>query len=319
MLWTILFVLSIFGTVFLHELGHALAAKRYNIKTKDITILPIGGVARLEKMPEKPTEELVVALAGPAVNITLALITSLFIQIPEKEALTKLMLSGVNSETFFLYFFIVNIWLAIFNLIPAFPMDGGRVLRALLSFKLKRHIATEIAARIGQLLAIVFVVVGFSYSPVLIFIGIFIFLGAHGESEMVKTSFLLKNVSAKDFIITKFEELDENETIEKAVELLLNSQSKTFLITSDNKAVGSLSRDEIIKALAENGKSQVIHEVMNRNLTFITGDKPVEELFPVMQANKNGLIIVHENNEFTGIIDWDNLVELIMIRNVMKK
>lgn len=318
MLWTILFVLSIFCTVFLHELGHALAAKRYNIKTKDITILPIGGVARLEKMPEKPTEELVVAFAGPAVNIALALITSLFIHIPEKEALTKLMLSGVNAETFFLYFFIVNIWLAIFNLIPAFPMDGGRVLRALLSLKLKRHLATEIAARIGQLLAIVFVVVGFSYSPVLIFIGIFIFLGAHGESEMVKTSFLLKNVSAKDFIITKFEELNENETIEKAVELLLNSQSKTFLITSDNKPVGSLSRDEIIKALAENGKSQVIHEVMNRNLTFITGDKPVEELFPVMQANKNGLIIVQENNEFKGIIDWDNLVELIMIRNVMK-
>jgi Zn-dependent protease len=191
-LWSLLFVLSIFATVFLHELGHALAAKRYGIKTTDITLLPIGGLARLERIPEKPTEELVVAIAGPLVNIVLALLTLLFITVPSWGAITEQLTIGVGLHNFFLYFFIVNIWLSLFNLIPAFPMDGGRVLRAILSMGMQRHSATEIAARIGQLLAIGFVFLGFYSNPFLIFIGLFIILGAQGELELTKAGFLLK-------------------------------------------------------------------------------------------------------------------------------
>ena len=122
--WAVIFILSIFVTVFLHELGHALAAKRYNIKTKDITLLPIGGLARLESIPENPKEELVVAIAGPAVNIALAIITGLFITIPEIKDLSVELSGGVNASNFFLNFFIVNVWLAVFNLIPAFPLQA---------------------------------------------------------------------------------------------------------------------------------------------------------------------------------------------------
>ena len=179
----LVFVLSIFVTVFLHELGHALAAKKYNIKTKDITLLPIGGLARLESIPEKPKEELVVAIAGPAVNIGLAIITGLFITIPDAKDLTIQLSGGINSSNFFLNFFIVNIWLALFNMIPAFPMDGGRVLRALLSMKFERYIATNIAARIGQIFAVGFVFVGFFSNPFLVFIGLIIFLGAQAEAQ----------------------------------------------------------------------------------------------------------------------------------------
>lgn len=318
MMWSVLFVLSIFGTVFLHELGHALAAKRYGIKTKDITLLPIGGLARLEKMPEKPLEEIVVAIAGPAVNITLALITGIFLHFSGITLTMKELQTSVNAENFFLYFFVVNIWLSLFNLIPAFPMDGGRVLRALLSFKLKRHVATDVAARIGQFMALVFVFVGFKSNPFLILIGIFIFLGAQGESQMVKTNFLLQGIRAKDFIITRFEKLDINEPVQTAVNLLLNSQSKVFLITENNLPIGSLSRDEIIKALAEKKENDPVGDVMNKNLLFVGPEKPVEELMSVMQSEGSGLVIVQNENQFLGIIDRDNLLELIMIRSVRR-
>ena len=172
--WSVLFVLSIFATVLLHELGHALAAKRYGIGTKDITLLPIGGVARLERFPEKPGQELVVAIAGPAVNIVLALITALITSFPDMHEMDEFLAPGVNPDNFLVNFFFVNLWLALFNMIPAFPMDGGRVLRALLSFRLQRHVATRIAALTGQVIAVLFVVGGFFINPFLVLIGIFI-------------------------------------------------------------------------------------------------------------------------------------------------
>jgi Zn-dependent protease len=230
--WSVIFILSIFITVFLHELGHALAAKKFNIKTKDITILPIGGLARLDRIPEKPSEELVVAIAGPLVNIALAVITGLFITIPDLKELAVQLTGGVNQSNFFLNFFIVNIWLSIFNLIPAFPMDGGRILRAILSIKFERHKATKIAARIGQLLAIGFIFIGFNSNPFLIFIGLFIILGAQAELEMTKAGFMLKGIFVKDIVMKHYETINANDIVETAVKQLLNGQCKNFLVIS---------------------------------------------------------------------------------------
>ena len=196
--WMVLFVCSICGTVFLHEHGHYLAAKRYGIKTNDITILPIGGLARLEKIPEKPVEELVVALAGPAVNIALAGITALFITMPPANELIIQLTNDVNASNFFLNFFIVNIWLAVFNLLSAFPMDGGRVLRALLAMRMQRHTATTVAARIGQVLALGFIFLGFFGNPFLIFGGLFIILGAQGKAQKTKAEFMMKGILVRD-------------------------------------------------------------------------------------------------------------------------
>ena len=314
-MWAVIFILSIFVTVFLHELGHALAAKKYNIKTKDITILPIGGLARLERIPEKPKEELIVAIAGPAVNIALALITGLFITLPEIKELTIQLSGGVNQSNFFLNFFIVNIWLAIFNLIPAFPMDGGRVLRAILSMKVERHIATKIAARIGQLLAVGFIFLGFYSNPFLIFIGLFIILGAQGEVEMTKAGFMLRGIFVKDIVMKHYETIDENDIVENAVKQLLNGQCKNFLVTSQNNPVGSLSRDEIIEALSNNGNRATIHAVMNKSPLRLSVQEPIEAAYQKMLGNKNGLAIVYDNQQFVGVLDLDNILEFIMIKN----
>ena len=314
-IWAVIFILSIFVTVFLHELGHALAAKKYNIKTKDITILPIGGLARLERIPEKPKEELIVAIAGPAVNIALALITGLFITLPEIKELTIQLSGGVNQSNFFLNFFIVNIWLAIFNLIPAFPMDGGRVLRAILSMKVERHIATKIAARIGQLLAVGFIFLGFYNNPFLIFIGLFIILGAQGEVEMTKVGFMLRGIFVKDIVMKYYETIEENDIVENAVKQLLNGQCKNFLVTSQNNPVGSLSRDEIIEALSNNGNRTTIHAVMNKSPLRLSVQEPIEAAYQKMLGNKNGLAIVYDNQQFVGVLDLDNILEFIMIKN----
>jgi Zn-dependent protease/CBS domain-containing protein len=314
-MWSVIFVLSIFITVFLHELGHALAAKKYNIKTKDITLLPIGGLARLERIPEKPSEELVVAIAGPLVNIALAVITGLFITIPDLKELTVQLTGGVNQSNFFLNFFIVNIWLAIFNLVPAFPMDGGRILRAILSMKFERHVATNIAARIGQLLALAFIFIGFNSNPFLIFIGLFIILGAQAEVEITKTGFMLKGIFVKDIVMKNYETIKGNDLVETAVKQLLNGQSKNFLVISAGHPVGSLSRDEIIEALSNNRSAASIDTVMNREILKLNMKEPIEIAYQKMVANKNGIAVVYENEQFIGVLDVENILEFVMVKS----
>jgi Zn-dependent protease/predicted transcriptional regulator len=315
--WIILFVLSIFVIVFLHELGHALAAKRYGIKTSDITILPIGGVARLEKMPEKPMQEFVVAIAGPAVNIAIAGIIGFFITIPPANELQLQLTGGVNGTNFFLNFFVVNLFLSVFNLIPAFPMDGGRVLRALLSLKFQRHTATLVAARIGQILALGFIFIGFSSNPFLIFIGLFIILGAQGEVEMTKSGFIIKGIMVKDILMKNYETIEENDTIETAVNKLLNGQSKTFVVTSDKHPIGSIGRDEIIIALSNSGKQTIVGAVASREPARLNANQLLEEVYPLLISKKDSLAFVYENKQIIGVLDLENIMEYIMVKEAI--
>lgn len=320
MVWSILFILSVFVTVFLHELGHALVAKNYNIRTKDITLLPIGGLARLERLPEKPMEELMVAIAGPLVNIFLAFLTAFIISIPEdSEVLVAQLSKGINAHNFLLNFFLVNIWLALFNLIPAFPMDGGRVLRALLSFRLKRHVATKIAARVGQLLAIGFIFLGFFSNPFLIFIGLFVIIGAQIETEYAESKHILKGYTVRDVLMTQYQTIDLNEEIKKAVEMLLDGQYKIFLVTENNEPVGTLNRDQIILALSEKGENEAVHTVMNRHLIFLDVDTLLEDIFELVYNNKSNLMLVMENNQFIGTLDTENLLEFVLIKEIKPK
>ncbi|MEI6071556.1 MAG: site-2 protease family protein [Verrucomicrobiae bacterium] len=173
------FTLLLFLCVLLHEFGHAFAARAYGIRTPDITLLPIGGVARLERMPDKPVQELVVALAGPAVNVVIG--TILIFVLAAKFSMAHF--TGLDSlgSSLTAQLLEINIMLVAFNAIPAFPMDGGRVLRALLAMRLDHVLATTIAARVGQVLAVGFAVVGYFESPMLVFIALFIFSGAQQE------------------------------------------------------------------------------------------------------------------------------------------
>jgi len=180
----VLFILSIFACVVLHELGHALAAKKYAIRTRDIILLPIGGVARLEKMPDKPVQELWVALAGPAVNVGIAAALAVYLYV--SNIFSPVDQSTMTTAPFLERILGVNIFLVLFNMIPAFPMDGGRVLRALLAMRLAYTRATRISANLGQGIALLFGIFGLFYNPLLLFIAFFVWIGAAQEARMTQ-------------------------------------------------------------------------------------------------------------------------------------
>lgn len=312
--WSVLFVLTLFVCVTLHELGHALAAKRFHIKTKDIILLPIGGVARLENMPEKPMQELIVALAGPAVNVVIFLILYIALQIASIP-FDFTAITNITAGNFLFNLAILNVWLAVFNLIPAFPMDGGRVLRALLAMKLNRTLATQIAGKIGQVIAAGFVILGFFGNPFLIFIGIFIFLAAMTETEMVKTQSVLKGHTIGELTMKQLPVLHRTDTIEEAVQLLLDGQSKNFVVMDNNKPFGTLNRDGIIKALTQQGDKVSVETATDINLGYIEANEPVDKALLMMQQYKYPLLIVTKNRELYGVVDMENILEYIMVIN----
>src|SRR5687767_1719562 len=219
----VLFVVTVFATVVLHELGHALTARRYGIKTRDITLLPIGGVARLERMPRDPRQELVVALAGPAVNVAIAGVLFLWLRLTggmPAFADSASLGEGFLERTFVARLLAVNLWLVIFNLIPAFPMDGGRVLRAILATRNRDYAqATERAARVGKFFALVFGIVGLFVveNPMLVFVALFVWLGAAGEAAAAQTSATLEGVPIQRLMITDVQTVRPSDPLARAV------------------------------------------------------------------------------------------------------
>ncbi|MCB1128883.1 MAG: site-2 protease family protein, partial [Verrucomicrobiae bacterium] len=224
------FVAALFGIIVLHELGHALAARRYGIPTQDITLLPIGGVARLDRMPDKPAQELVVALAGPAVNVVLAVVFWMLVRSADAiTGVTSFRLIGTPLLAKLQY---VNIGLALFNLIPAFPMDGGRVLRALLAMRLDYVRATRIAADVGQVLAFAAGAIGLAkMHPFLVFIAIFVYLGAEQEASMVKVQSALDGIPIQSVMIRDFRTLHPAQTLADAVAHVLEGFQQDFPVT----------------------------------------------------------------------------------------
>lgn len=314
-IWSVAFILAIFGCVILHELGHALAAKRFNIKTRRISILPIGGVAQLESIPEKPKEELIVALAGPAVNFVIVAVLYPFAKIDvEMESLGR-----IGPGNFLTALMSVNVWLALFNLIPAFPMDGGRVLRALLGFRMPHVRATAIAASVGQFLAIVFVFFGFFYNPFLIFIGLFIFLGAQNEATYARSKFLLKGFTVRNILMTEIPTIAHDAPVSEAANRLLESQNKNFVVLKEDKPVGILTRDLIIKALGERGSGASVSEVKDTDLVVLRPDMPLEEAWQVFQQQRRPLMLVMSDGRLEGVVDEENLAEFILIQTASRK
>jgi Zn-dependent protease/predicted transcriptional regulator len=316
--WTVLFVLALFFCVILHEFGHAMAAQQYGIQTRDIILFPIGGVARLEKLPEEPRQELWVAIAGPLVNIVLFLILSLYLFVSgyEMQALDEF---GIRAATILPYLASANLILAIFNLIPAFPMDGGRILRAFLSIRLPRAKATQVAGTIGQFLAILLIFYGLFNNPIMVLIGLFIFLGAATEVSQTKNESLLKGYKVKDALMMKFQIIAYDAPLSKAVEKLLNSQATQFVVVRDDVPIGTLSRNEIIKGLKEGSEDDLVEKVADFDPLKIETEQDMDEAWKKMLSREKKVAFVIENGHFTGILDQENISEFIMVRSALEK
>ncbi len=317
-LLNIALLFAVFACIVLHELGHALTAKRYNIKTRNITLLPIGGLAQMESLPEKPLQELFVAVMGPVVNIGISLILFIILKLSDTfpSSLNNINLTETN---FWFQLFSINLFLALFNFIPAFPMDGGRVLRALLSLKFTRVKATRIAAYTGQFIAILFVFFGFSYNPMLVFIGFFIFLGAGAEVKAEETRSALGSIKVSDVLMHHYSILKPDESLSRAVDLLLDGQEHSFIVKENDEVKGTLSRKEIIEGLSKFGKNIPVERVMQSKVTSL---KPGDLLRDIMQKfsdNSEALIPVLEGKKIVGVLDLENISEFVQIQNALSK
>lgn len=311
---SIAFVIAIFACVVLHELGHALAARRYGISTPDITLLPIGGLARLSRLPEKPSEEVVIAIAGPAVNVVIAAVLVLIFGARFEPA----SITSIENPTygFLTRLAFVNIFLVLFNLIPAFPMDGGRVLRALLAIRLGRRKATELAAGIGQGLAFAFGFLGLiGGNVILVFIAIFVYLAAAAEAGQVGLMEASRRIPIRRAMVTAFEALGPQSTVDDAASALIRTTQREFpVVDGSGRLRGFITRDVMIHALKATGQETPVIDVMNKDVPTVRPGQSLNIAVRLMQENGASLIgVVDDDDRLVGYISQENLAELMML------
>ncbi len=312
----VLFILALFACVTLHELGHALAARRYRIVTRRITLLPIGGVAQMEKLPEKPMQEFLVAVAGPLVNVVLAAGLYGYLRmsgrLPTPDEIAAMQQGPPQNLVFNLL--LANGMLAAFNLLPAFPMDGGRMARALLSLRMSRARATRIAASLGQLLAVAFVLLGLWGNIWLAFIGIFIFLSAGAEADYESARSLLAGYRVRDILMTRYFTLGATDNLDRAVERLLEGQETEFLVMEGDRVAGVLTRNDIIRGLSRFGRESTVDRVMQRDVPAFGPDTDLQEAFGTMTMKRVSIAPVLHDGRLIGTIDRDNISEFLLVR-----
>ncbi|REJ76652.1 MAG: site-2 protease family protein [Planctomycetota bacterium] len=336
----LVFVLSIFGIVVLHELGHAMAARRYGVPTKDITLLPIGGVARLERIPEDPKQEFVIAVAGPAVNVVLAMLClagivliggatmALSLAEPGSDWMSVLLGgadpgSGVRSipvvlSVFLTKLLLVNIMLILFNMLPAFPMDGGRVFRALLAMKIDYVRATRAAATIGKGMAALFAVAGITIAqPFLILIAIFVWIGAASEASMVETRFAMRGMTAQAAMATRFQIVAPQTTLAEVADHIIAGFQQDFPVVEEGRLVGLLTRADLLRALAENDRNRQVKTVMRTKFATAQPEEPLPAVIPRLQSGDCRSLPVLDRGRIVGIIDLENVGEFIALRSVL--
>jgi Zn-dependent protease/predicted transcriptional regulator len=304
------FIVALFACVVLHEFGHALTARRYGIQTRDITLLPIGGLARLERMPDRPIEEFWVAIAGPAVNVAIALLLFVWLRVSgDWEPVDSL---GLARGSFVERIMVANGVLVVFNLLPAFPMDGGRVLRALLATRLDYARATQLAASIGQGMAIFFGFLGLLGNPLLLFIAFFVWIGAAQEASAVAIKTVLTGIPVRRAMLTDFRTLEPGDTLQDAVDLLLTGSQQDFPVVANGQVAGVLPRRALVAALSRHDRQTSVAMVMNT--TFATAEpwEMLETVVPRLQAHPPLVPVIH-HGALVGLLTMENVGELVMI------
>lgn len=313
----VFFILLLFACVVAHEYGHALAARRFGIQTRDITLLPIGGVARLERMPRDPAQELWVALAGPAVTAAIALLLYVLGYAFAGADFNRVV--SWDSPVLLGRLADVNVRILLFNLLPAFPMDGGRVLRALLARRTEYVRATRIAANVGQLLAFLMGFWGLMVGqPFLLFIALFVYMGAEAEAQMVQVQESFRGLPVRRAMITRFATLGAEEPLSRAVQLLLSSTQQDFPVLAGERIAGLLTRRNLLTALHEQGPEAPVSGAMQTEIVPVDANAPLEETFQQMQTEELAALPVTESGQLAGLLTMENIAEFLMIRSALE-
>ncbi|MGR3759231.1 site-2 protease family protein [Roseobacteraceae bacterium NS-SX3] len=313
------FVLALFACVLAHEFGHALMARHYGIRTPDITLLPIGGLARLESMPRNPWHEMAVAVAGPLVNVAIWLLLALLGLAPAAGLFAGLEAAsgtGFSFEAFMQRLAAVNLILAVFNMIPAFPMDGGRVLRAALSLAMDRVKATRAASTAGQIVALLLGFAGLSWgNPVLVLIAGFVFIAANAENQEAALQSVARRMLARDAMITSFEALSPADTLDTAAAAVVRTTQHEFPVTgADGVPVGFLTRSKLFSALAAHGpRSQPVSEIMQADIPQVALTAGLEEVLDALHSAP-AVAVCTGSGRLAGYINRENIGEIMVIR-----
>ena len=310
------FTLAIFGLVVLHELGHALVAKKFGVRTRDITLFPIGGVARLERIPRRPAHELWISLAGPAVNAALAVI--LFAVVAAQRGSTgqevRLMEQGFVARLAW-----ANVALALFNLLPAFPMDGGRVLRAILALQIDPVRATDIAVFVGKGFAVLLGVVGVAINPLLVMIAVFVWFGAEQESGATRLRTALEGVPVEDVMMTEFHVLSPDDELRRAVDFALAGGQQHFPVVADGVVVGMLSWDELLAGLSASGAAACVADKMRRPVRTLHETDLVERVIARERDEHVRAMPVLREGRIVGLFTPENLMESVVLRSAAER
>lgn len=314
---TLAFMLLLFLCVLLHEFGHIFTARAFGVPTPYVTLLPIGGVAQLERIPEEPWEEFLIAIAGPMVNVVIAILLVVFagaqINPSVAGAVESTKIAMVDRLA------MVNLFLALFNLIPAFPMDGGRVLRALLASRMGYVRATGVAASIGQFVAFALGFIGLMANPVLIFIAIFVYLAASSEAHMVSLRAVSRGVPVSHAMMTQFATLSPDAHIDEAVQTLLQTSQGEFPVVDEaGKPVGLLDRGALIRALKTLGPDARIGDAMTPDIPAIGHRATLEQAFKLLQDKQAPAVLVTDGSgRLAGLITGETIAEMMMLQEAM--
>jgi Zn-dependent protease/CBS domain-containing protein len=311
------FILALFACVVLHEFGHALTARHFGIPTKDITLLPIGGVARLERMPEKPWQEFWVAMAGPLMSLAIGVVIylALFL-VGGFQPVTGL---SITAGPFLERLLVANVALAIFNLIPAFPMDGGRVLRALLATRVDHVRATQIAASVGQGLALVFGLFGLFRDPFLLFIAFFVWIGAAAEAHSVQIKEAFSGIPIRAAMQTNFTTLTTEQTLGDAVKVILAGSQHDFPVMWGDRVMGILTKGALFAGLTQYGAEELVTKVIEREFQTAEPSEMLETVLTRLATAPARVIPVLQDDRLVGLVTAENLGEYLMIQNALHR
>jgi Zn-dependent protease/predicted transcriptional regulator len=309
------FILVIFLCVVLHEFGHALTARRYGIRTRDIILLPIGGVARLERIPTNPIQELWVALAGPAVNVVI--VVALFIWLKLTASLEPLQTLTITTGPFMERIMAVNIFMVVFNMIPAFPMDGGRVLRALLATRREYGRATQIAASIGQGIAVLFGFIGLVLQPVSAFHRSVCLDRRSPGSQHGPIKSAIGGIPVQQAMISDFKALDLNDRLNRAVELTLTGSQKDFPVVNNGSLEGILTQTDLLKALSDRENYPTVESAIQKDYATVDHLDMLESAFTKLSNCNCHTLPVMQNGKLVGLVTMDNLGEYMRIQAAM--